>query len=288
MSKSTGYRSVLAYLPRSEIAISVLDAATLLVDGAQSHVDGLYVTPAPSLHACGLSFSASGVVEDIEKRHYETHAMEAAAVKAVFDAKAGEGAYSANWCCANAPSADCLPIVVDHANRSEIVVAPQPGRGRDDLFDPLVCERLLIEAGRPVLVVPDNWSGVTVGSKITIGFDGSREAVRAVFDALPLLKRAEIVRLANIGPDNLADHNANWAGAELADALDRYDVACDAVRAPRNGGTPAAELGDLARDHGSDLIVLGVRGQPSFSAIEFGAVTRAMLDDPPLPLFMAH
>ena len=148
-------------------------------------------------------------------------------------------------------------------------------------------QQVLMHVGRPVLVVPYAGEFASVGSRVLVAWNGSREAAIAVRDALPLLRRAGRVDLLAIG---LAYAGGDDAGGGLDDVrgwLARHGVEARALSAPAGG-----EVGDIllsrAADLGSDLIVMGAYGHSRLREWVLGGATKALLEQMTVPVLMSH
>jgi len=142
---------------------------------------------------------------------------------------------------------------------------------------------LLLAAGRPVLLIqPDGYE--VKADRIVVGWKDSREARRAVSDALPLLKRAKQVVVAEVeggGPSTRAgvDDVVSW--------LLLHDVEAHGQVYPATGSHCAA-LQEIASENGADLIVAGAFGQSRLREWIFGGVTRDLLASPAINRFMSN
>ena len=146
---------------------------------------------------------------------------------------------------------------------------------------------LVLNAARPVLVVPRLAPPAACPRRILLCWNGSREAAMAMSASLPLLERATDVILATLTPTfpgPCAD------AEELADALaflKRHAVRVDVVlRDPRHD-TGHAIL-DLAAEQGCDLVVMGCFGRSQFHELLLGGASRTALQEAALPVLMAR
>jgi len=158
-----------------------------------------------------------------------------------------------------------VDLIVAAAETGERVFPPSP---EIDVSD------LLMRAGRPVLIVPARAAGLKLTQALVCWKD-SREARRAVVDALPILKackRVDVVQLVD-GPEVEA------AQGRLADLRDWFrlhgiETNCSASLL---SGTEAAHLAAIARDLDIDLIVAGAFGRSRLREWVFGGVTHDLL-----------
>src|SRR5205823_1880452 len=81
------------------------------------------------------------------------------------------------------------------------ILGQMPRGSRSDGFRP---EDIVVASARPVLVIPYAGSFETVGRRALVAWDATREAVRAINDALPLLADAETVTAIFVGGQEAA------------------------------------------------------------------------------------
>ncbi|MBN9457412.1 MAG: universal stress protein [Bosea sp.] len=140
----------------------------------------------------------------------------------------------------------------------------------------------VMAAGLPVLVVQQE-SRAILARSVVVAWKNTREARRAVRDALPFLQRAETVTVLVVGED------AGDQGVEdVATHLARHGVASRTRRVTALSGSPADAIMDTALEEGSDLIVSGAYGHNRTREWIFGGVTGDLLDRSPVACLMSH
>lgn len=148
-------------------------------------------------------------------------------------------------------------------------------------------EYVLLNSARPVLVVPVTGIQGDFGRRVTVAWNGSADAVRAITSAIPLLQNAEQVNLVVFNADAEPDLHGALPGADIALYLARHGIRVEVTSA----SSPADEgesLLSFAADKGSDLIVMGAFGHSRFREILLGGATRTALKSSPIALWMAH
>jgi nucleotide-binding universal stress UspA family protein len=153
----------------------------------------------------------------------------------------------------------------------------------DDVF-----QACLFRSGRPCLVLPRAMATPDFGSRILIGWKDTREAARAVHDAIPFLERADSIEIAGFfepGDSTLADSTSR---DRLADYL-----RARGLRVTRTGllpvqGNAARTLLRHVEAERHDMIVMGGFGHSRLSEFLFGGMTRAVVNAMPAPILMAH
>ena len=178
--------------------------------------------------------------------------------------------------------------LLQHVRTSDLIVASQRHSDWDyaDMFD--VPEELALGAGRPVLTVPLKEPLGEIGSRVMVAWNGMREAARAVFDALPILRQATDVRVLWIDPQNESIGTGDVATAEICATLARHGVKCEGAQTTSNGVEVGHELLRQTAEHGSDLLVMGCYGRPRLREFVLGGATRHALHHMQVPVLMSH
>lgn len=139
---------------------------------------------------------------------------------------------------------------------------------------------VVLAAGRPVLVVPRGLRRFQP-SRVLIAWKDTREARRAVRDALPLLKEAQSVTIAAVKPQGA--ENVDRQIADVAQYLVRHHVSVGQQIETVAGGEEGSILLQLAKEHAADLIVAGGYGHTRLREWIFGGVTRYLLMTSTIP-----
>lgn len=173
--------------------------------------------------------------------------------------------------------------VAKHARTRDLCMTPlgEPMDGQSE-----VVIRAVFDSGRPVLVYRAGGLPKAKLGPVVVAWDGSRNAARALSDALPILARAEKVRVLTV----VNEKPAAVAGqaAEAVRHLRAHDI--EAVIDEVDGvGTPIGPSLDayLARTP-CDLLVMGAYGHSRARELILGGATEHMLHDPKVPLLLAH
>jgi nucleotide-binding universal stress UspA family protein len=169
---------------------------------------------------------------------------------------------------------------------SDLVVIGQ--RELHELPGYLSPERLLLASGAPILVLPSGWKSQPIGQKILVGWNASREARRAVADALPFLVAAASVTLLVIDSNKRADRHGEEPGADIALYLARHGAHVEVEQVSSHGSPVADIILSFAADHGMDLIVIGAYSHARSVEVVFGGVTRTLLKQAPIPVLMSR
>jgi nucleotide-binding universal stress UspA family protein len=149
-------------------------------------------------------------------------------------------------------------------------------------------EDLIVAGGRPVLVVPYAGTFAAIGRRVLIAWDGTREAARALGDALPLIAKAEAATIMTV-----CEHEADFARDAPSLARVEHHLARHGITARHEqnvrGDVPVADLLlSRAADLDADMIVAGAYHHSQFREALVGGVSRELLDHMTVPVLMSH
>jgi nucleotide-binding universal stress UspA family protein len=176
------------------------------------------------------------------------------------------------WQAPYSSSSLAADATIEHAREADLVVIGQVDPERS-MVEREFAERVVMGSGRPVLLVPHSGRFERVGCNVVIGWNGKREAARAAFDAIPILKRSEIVRVTWIDPQKTLETSTALPGAELAVALSRHEIDALAEGYPTDDLPDGVALQARATDAEADLLVMGAYGHSRMREIVFGGAT---------------
>jgi nucleotide-binding universal stress UspA family protein len=176
-----------------------------------------------------------------------------------------------------------------HARYADLAILGQldPDRGDSELTKPRP-EQVALVSGRPVLVVPYAGHFDSIGRRVLVAWNASREAARAVSDAMPLLAAAELVTVLTIDPREGPNGHGEIPGADISLHLARRGVKAETDRTV-SAGLPVGEVMlSRAADLGADLIVMGAYGHSRARELLLGGATRSLLRSMTVPVLMSH
>jgi nucleotide-binding universal stress UspA family protein len=151
-----------------------------------------------------------------------------------------------------------------------------------------VPEEVLFESGRPVLIVPYAGRFNMVGDNVLVAWKATREAARALNDAMPLLQMAKKVTVLTVNPDRGDDVEPGIPAADIAHHLAHHGVKTEAASTIADEIDTADALLNHVADCGADLLVMGGYGHSRAREFVLGGVTRQILRQMTVPVLMAH
>lgn len=144
---------------------------------------------------------------------------------------------------------------------------------------------LVMRAGRPVLIVPDGVTALNL-RHVFVGWKDTREARRAVADALPLLAISQDVTVLEVVPAQ-ERQNAKRRVEDVAAWLSRRGISARSMTDTPTGSAPGYLHARLLVDH-CDLLVAGAYGHNRVGEWIFGGVTQDVLLDPEFCVLVSH
>lgn len=200
----------------------------------------------------------------------------------------------ASWCFGEAGGlGNVASALVRAGYRADLIVI---GQSNADTACPegpgMAAQDVMMAVGKPVLIVPHRGRFTDVGRRPLIAWTESREAGRALHDALPLLRDADKVRLFELGQAGAPPAQVAWRKAGL-ETMRRY-VEAHGLPAviEYEPATPLMSEASLilsrAENHAADLLVMGGYGHGRLQELMRGGMTRSILSSMTLPVLMSH
>jgi nucleotide-binding universal stress UspA family protein len=260
-------------------ASSALGYGLSLAQQAGAHATVQAASVKLVLTSTWVSEFAADLVE-IENRRLRTVA-EAVARSAQADAAA-----AGVTCATHAPHLDYADLLASfraQARLHDMTVVDAEPKALD--LDRGLIESLLMDSGRPLLIVPPDRTTFRA-RRMIVAWDGSGRAARATSDALPLLRAAEAVEVVTVAGDK--ELPGSVAGADIAPHLSRHGVPVTVRSVTARDGDVAETLRDAATLFGADAIVMGGYVHSRLREMVFGGVTQSLLKNSSVPLFLSY
>lgn len=281
------YKDLLVVLDEDERSRERIALAASLAERFGAHLVGLYVAVGREPPGRFDAFNADipmfrAIYQEIEDKIRR----QAEATRVVFEQIVGRHALSAEWREAGGYLAEEVAM---HGRYADLIVLGQidPADPWSPLLHPRP-EEVALAAGRPILVVPYVGHFEQIGRRVLVAWDASREATRAVNDAMPLLVAASSVTVLTIDAEQAVAGHGEVPGADIALHLARHGVPATAERTVSAGIGIGNALLSRASDLGADLLVMGAYGHSRVRELLLGGATRTVLATTTLPVLMAH
>lgn len=174
-----------------------------------------------------------------------------------------------------------------HAYYADLVVVARPQHIDETSDTSRLAESLISRSGRPVILFPPNHKASRV-RRILVGWNATRESIRAVADALPLLARADTVEILIVDSQHLRERRGQEPGADIARHLLRHGAKVDVQLLSSGNQDVGRVLLSQAAAFGADLLVMGAYSHAKLQEWIFGGVTRTVLYEADLPVLMSR
>ena len=276
-------KTILVYLPDPERAKEIAAFAVRLAEQHGAHLIGLHVIPDIRVYG-SVAVELAGDLLEHQRKALRAHAEE---IEAIFAELTRAREATSEWRCDGRPHASAVSEAARQARSVDLVITGQVPSNQFAIAEDMPAQ-LIFGSGRPVLVLPHSGHFEGVGNNVLIAWNESREAARAAFDALPLIRHGGRVRVLSVNPHERHDDEPLAPGEELALALARHGLNCEATVSITDELSPGEELLSRAADFGADLLVMGCYGHSRLREVIFGGVTRRILASMTVPVLMSH
>ncbi len=165
--------------------------------------------------------------------------------------------------------------VARQSRAADLVIVGGDGNAILDPFAGAGPSDLVMQAGRPLLVVPEAVKWLDLRSAL-IAWKDCPEARRAVADALPLLAKAKEVTVAGIAEEDGGQAAVRQQAEDVAGWLSRHGIVAR-VQVPERSGNAAIQLERIASDTGAGVVVAGAYGRSRFREWVLGGVTQHLI-----------
>lgn len=278
------YQTILTHLSNESFSDTVLAAATILAERHAAHLVGLHIKPPLDLYAGGIVPSPIDFTTQLSQRQ----SVLEEALKTEFENACKYLVTVSEWRSMEAGLTSVVDTLVQQGNSSDLLLLSRTEGDTVNAYFRNLAEHVLTACGRPVLVIPEGETVSSIGERVFVAWDGRRESTRAVFGALPLLRRASIVRLHRVNPARQDRHHVVGITEELANTLARHGVSVEVCYSDAHTGEIADELLGFAKDMDADIMVMGCFGHSPLREFLLGGTTRRILEHSTLPLLMSN
>ena len=277
------YKTIMVHMDTSARANARLSLALKLGRRFGAHLDGLFAAFEPHPH----EFYVMAGTADYYDTHRKLRREQRGAIERLFRAELARAQVDGAWV---TPEGDPVTAVMQRSRSADLVILGQTDRDDPESYiAEHFPETVLMGAGGPVLLMPYTGSFESVGERVLVGWNGSREASRAVHDAMPFIARAGHVTIV-AASTTFTPAESQASCTDLAAMLARHGATT--VDITRFDSAATESTGDAllsyAADGGYDLLVMGAYGHARLQELVLGGATRSILATMTLPVLMSH
>ena len=276
-------KDILVICDASEANDFHVETTLLLAKVFNAHVNGMYLTPymTPSESSSGFN----KVIDYLSSEKLETAKETAETIRTNFENKASELEIPYDWYFTTGIDKQ---YIIDHARYADFVVLPQGYSSLAEEHLHRIDDYISIYIGRPTVILPDIKKVFNFPKKIIIAWDESQEATRAVHDAMPFLEYAENVQIVSVSGTPKGEKTSIIYCDDLRNHLSHHNISAEVVIADELDDGIGKTILQSALEYDADLIVMGAYGETRLKEIVLGGVTRYLLNNSTIPLFLSH
>jgi nucleotide-binding universal stress UspA family protein len=281
--------SILVHVDETRHCPSRLALAAAISRRFDAELVGLFVVPPPTVPPL-LSDDVGATCSERFARHRQSTMARAeehfAALKRQYPAAAWRVGESKGF-------GDVASAIIREGRRADLIIM---GQSNADSALPegsgMAVQDVMMASGKPVLIVPHAGHFPDVGRRPLVAWTESREAARALHDALPLCRDADKIHLLEVGPAGAPPEEVALRKAGL-ESVRRY-VEAHGLSATTDYEpattlmTEASLILTRAEYHAADLLVMGGYGHSRLQELMLGGMTRSVLSSMTLPVLMSH
>jgi nucleotide-binding universal stress UspA family protein len=276
------YRDITVHLTLDPRNNARTQLAIALARRFAAQLTGLYTVPPPNVPY----YMGEYIPTELIQKQMDDAQHASAATKEAFIAACTAANLPHRWRQSDLAPVEALRV---QARVSDLVIVGQPDPEPSDpgaipYGTDVLPQELALQAGRPILAVPHVGNFPDLGRRVLVAWNGKREAARAVHDAMPLLKGAEVVVALTFGPER----KGRAPQEEIVDLLRRHGIRVESVIADAGGVKVGNALLTEAKKHDCDLIVMGAFGHSRLREMVFGGVTETVLGAMTLPVLLSN
>jgi len=273
------YKTILVQTDYDDRCAVRIEVAARLAKQLDAHLVALY-TELPFVFPAYLMQES----REIEEAQQKAAAEAMAGTKAVYNKQLSiSGFKNAEWRTTTSFPVDAVTM---QARYADLVVVGQKKPSEDSNITRGIPAQLVLAVCRPVLIIPYTGSFLGIGRRILVAWNASREATRAITDALPLLKRADSVNLISLSPKHGTEEGI--PDDEIIQYLARHEVNVEFLSDHAADIDVGNVLLSRAAELSADLLVMGGYGHSRLREWVLGGATRTILDTMTVPVLMSH
>ena len=171
-----------------------------------------------------------------------------------------------------------------HGRYNNLIVIGQPDPDVQSGLATELADDVVLQDERPIFFISYTQRETEIGKPIMVAWNGSREAARAVADAMPLLKGAASVDAQSANPDGIGDE----PGADIGHFLARHGIIVEVSHTLTDDISIGDELLNKAAGRNKDMLEMVGYGHSQFRETVLGGATRHILRHMTGPTLLSH
>jgi nucleotide-binding universal stress UspA family protein len=271
-------KDILVAVDASEASVAAVHCAAGLAVDHDAHLTALYLGYDPI-----TAFAESQLPADLLQQHRDRLTRAEDDARSAFEEICRTAGIGSEWRSAWQAQTSVLTL---SARYHDLVAMSGTASNDADLIAHRYADSVVIAAGRPVMLFPASYRWDRGLRHIMVAWDGSREATRAVHDAMPYLVRADKVVVMEIIGSNEGERRD--PASDIARHLARHGVETEAAHSHETDIALGDQLLDACVDRNVDLLVAGAYGHSRLREYALGGVTRHLMTHLSIPMIFSH
>ncbi len=274
-------KNILIHIDSSPSCKHRLDTAIQLSIQHDAKLSGIYVIPdfpEPTYYEAQIS---ADIIAEIDKEALETAKL----TQRKYIDIANKAGFSLT---VDIAKGNLISVLDDYARFNDLLVLGQSNPDESQVMSEALADNLVLEAGTPCLVVPHTSSRQFAAKRILVAWNASREAARTLKDALPILRAADYVEVLLVNPPQHEADKDNAHGKSVSSFLIQHGIKPVVEVITDSKAKPGDSIISRASEVSADIIVMGAYGHSRLREIILGGVTRKLLRQMTVPVFISH
>src|ERR1700740_2268680 len=201
---------IVVFIDHRSEAATILEFAGLLAKENHARLINVFIQPAPAVTPPQTFARGTGIQDVIETQQSQLESIEGCQRARFDDVVRRHGIPRSEWRSLSPWSTE----MAVQAYYADLVVIARPESPGQVPAPSGLAESLVLSSGRPIILFPPSRTASRV-RRILVGWSATREAIRAVVDALPLLARAEAVQVLIVDHERQRERHGQSPGADI-------------------------------------------------------------------------
>jgi nucleotide-binding universal stress UspA family protein len=282
IGKGAGLGEIVVFIDGHTETAGILEFAGILAQEHGARLISVFMQPEPTVTPAETFARGKGMETIIEVHQAQLERIETER-RAQFEGIVRRHGIRSEW--------RSLPYLSSevgvHAYYADLVVIARPESVGQTAGPPGLAESLVLSSGRPIIMFPPRGT-VSQIRRILVAWNATRESIRAVADALPLLVKAKAVQVLVVDDERNRAGHGQEPGADIARHLTRHGAQVEVQRLSSGGKDVGQLLLSQAAAFGAELLVMGAYGHSQLREWMFGGVTRTVLYQAVLPVLLSR
>jgi nucleotide-binding universal stress UspA family protein len=279
-------KNIYVYVDGSERSATAIRSAGQLANTFDAILTGFFVVPdviAAAAGPEGILISESLIPE------MQDHADEQAKIaEKLFRKQTSKLGSTCKWIRVDAGLSGTREATAITVLYADLIVIGQYANAAPEETDPGMAHDLVVDSGRPIIIVPKLNTKAPIGRRILIAWKECRESVRAVSNAIPFLSRADAVMVTRIA-ENDADRERASGDTKIMQLLADHGVDATLETVPAGEGeSTSAALFARAKRFEADMLVAGAYSRSRLIKGLYGGVSKTLFEGAPIPALLSH